>query len=384
MTTERLYYGDPHLTAFSARVLSCERGKRGWETVLDRTAFYPEGGGQPCDLGTLGGAAVTDVRERDGVIVHTCAAPLEPGSEAAGEIDRARRDDLTEQHSGEHIVSGIIHRKYGYENVGFHMGADFVTIDLSGELTEAQLRGVEDEANRAVRADLPIRAFFADEAQLASLPYRSKKALTGPVRLVEIPGIDRCACCGTHAERTGEIGLIRLFSAVRFRGGVRVELLCGRRCLAYLNGIYEQNRAVSNLLSAKPLETAAAAERTARELADAKYRLTRLEDSVFAQKAEALRGAGDVLLFEEGLSPDGVRRLAAAVVETCGGRAAVFSPDGHGCRYAVGRRGGDLRAFAAAMNAALRGRGGGKPDFVQGSAEATADEVRAFFGANGG
>jgi len=382
MATEKLYDSDAHRTAFTARVISCEAGKHGWDVILDRTAFYPEGGGQLCDLGTLGGKAVTDVRERDGEIVHACTGALSPGAQVEGEIDWERRFDLMQQHSGEHLVSGIIHRHFGFDNVGFHMGADFVTIDLSGELTEEQLRGVEDEANRAVWADTSTHIFWPGADELAALPYRSKKALTGAVRLVEFPGVDLCACCGTHVARTGEIGLIKLFSAARFRGGTRVELLCGGRCLRYLGEILGQNRRVSGLLSAKPLGTADAAERMQHELTDLKYRLVRLEDQLFSRRAEELRGAGDVLLFEDGLSADAVRRLTASVMETCGGRAAVFSPGEGGCKYAIGQSGGDLRSFTKAMNAALGGRGGGKPDFVQGSVAAEPDAVRAYFAAN--
>ncbi|MGN1001952.1 MAG: alanyl-tRNA editing protein [Oscillospiraceae bacterium] len=381
MPTEKLYYENVYLRAFTARVLSCAKGGKGWEVVLDRSAFYPEGGGQPGDTGVLGGVRVLDTREREEEIVHLCAGPLEPGETVEGAIDWERRFDLMQQHSGEHIVSGIVHRHWGYDNVGFHMGADVITIDFSGVLSREQLSQVERLANEAVWQNRPFQVFYPSPEELKTLPYRSKKELTGRVRLVSCPGMDLCACCGTHVTHAGEIGLIKLLSVQRFREGVRVEMLAGGRAYDYVNACLEQNHRVSMLLSARVEETAPAVERLLEESAAAKYRLTGLENRLFAAKAETARGKGDLLLFEEGLMPDGVRRLCDAVMQTCGGRCAVFSgDDAGGYRYAVGQTDGQLGAFVREMNAALRGRGGGKPRFVQGSVAASRAEIEDFFG----
>lgn len=380
MATQKLFYGDSHAIDFTATVLSCEPSKVGFQVVLDRTQFYPEGGGQPCDLGRLGGTAVTDVREKDGVIVHTCDGPLIPNTQVDGQVDWVRRFDLMQQHSGEHIVSGIVHKLFGLNNVGFHMGADMITIDFNGELTEDQILQVEHLANGVVWKNIPVLEHYPDQAALDQLDYRSKKALTGQVRLVEFPDIDLCACCGTHVRRTGEIGVIRLFSCAKFRSGCRIEMLSGSRCLAYLRNIWDQNRQISGQLSAKPLETAAAVSRMTAELADTKYRLAQLENQCFDQQARGLQNAGDVLLREENLSPDAIRRLAIAVAGVCGGRAAVFSgSDESGYQYALGHEGGDLRQLSRRMNEALDGRGGGKPNFVQGSVRASWTSIAAFF-----
>lgn len=380
MEQQALFYQDSHLRQFTARVLSCTADGDGYLVTLEQTAFYPEGGGQPCDTGLLGGVAVTDVRRRDGQIVHRCAGPLTVGDTVEGIIDWDRRLDLMQQHSGEHIVSGLIHAAYGYDNVGFHMGHDVITIDFNGELTMEQLSDIERRANGAVWANTPVHIFYPDAETLASLPYRSKKELTGDVRLVEFPGCDLCACCGTHVKATGEIGLIRLLSVVRFKGGVRIEMACGGRALEHTRAVWEQNRRISNLLSAKPLETAAAAERMAHQLELTKYRVVELETHHFAAVAQSMAGAGSVLHFEDGLTPDGVRRLAIAIGEVCGGRAAVFSAqDGGGYAYALGETGGDLRQLSRAMNDALQGRGGGKPNFVQGSVRADRAAIEAFF-----
>ena len=382
METVRLYYQDAHLREFSAHVVSCEPEKDHWAVVLDQTAFYPEGGGQPGDTGTLDSVRVLNTHARGEEIVHDCDAPLSVGSAVQGTIDWARRFDYMHQHSGEHIVSGIIHRRFGYENVGFHMGADMVTIDFSGMLTMDDVREIEREANEAVWANLPIVVSWVDGEEKANAVYRSKKPISGVLRLVSIPAIDVCACCGTHVSMTGEIGLVKIFTCQKFHDGVRLEMLCGRKAYSYVNSILEQNKRISGLLSAKPQQTAQAAERMLDELAQVKYRAGALELRLIAQAAEALAGKGDSLLFME-LSADGLRQMADAGMHACGGVCAVFTgSDEAGWRYAIGHAGGDLRAFSKRMNDALRGRGGGKPEFVQGSVQASRAEIEAFW--NGG
>ena len=380
MATERLFYQDAHQQTFQAQVVSCTPGKHGCDVVLDRTCFYPEGGGQPGDTGFLSGVRVTDTHERGDEIVHFCAQPLAVGQTVEGRIDYDRRFSFMQLHSGEHILSGVIHRRFGYENVGFHMGAEFVTIDFSGMLTPEDLTAVEAEANEWVWKNVPVEITYPDAETLRTIPYRSKKELTGQVRIVTISGADICACCGTHVSNTGEIGLIKIFSCVKFHDGVRLEILCGRRALQYLSAIAGQNRQVSGLLSAKPLETADAVERLLNAEAAQKQRAAALEEQVFGQKARTLAGAGNVLLFEAPMSPDSLRRLTDLIMTACGGRAAVFAgSDQEGYKYAVGEQSGDLRQLVKELNAQLRGRGGGKPFFAQGSVQAGRAEIEAFF-----
>ena len=376
--TEKLYYIDSHLMQFTARVRSCTPCKQGYAVVLDKTAFYPEGGGQPGDQGTLGGVPVLDTQEQDGEIVHLCQAPVEAGDLVEGIVDRRRRLHLMQQHSGEHILSGFVHQMTGYDNVGFHMGAACVTIDFNGILTAEQLDELEEQTNRYILENHPVQVLLPKQEELAKLPYRSKKELTGQVRIVEFPGADLCACCGVHVKMTGEIGMVKILSCQKFHEGVRLEILAGEAAFRYLSDCFVQNKAVSGLLSAKQTETAAAAERLCRELAEVKFRAARLEESVFAQKADRLADTGDVLLFEEGLSPDGVRRLTDAVFKTCGGRAAVFSKNETGFFYAIAYH-EDVRGFVKDMNNALQGRGGGKPNFCQGSVSAAKEQIEAFF-----
>ncbi len=380
METERLYEKDVHLRTFTAQVLACQAGKHGYHVVLDRTAFYPEGGGQPGDQGTLDGVAVTDVHTVDGEIVHYLEKPLAVGATVTGVLDYDRRFALMQQHSGEHIVSGLIFSHYGLHNVGFHMGRDAVTIDFDGFLTDEQLKTLELEANQAIWADLPVEVLWPDRETLSQLPYRSKKVIAGAVRLVRMGSVDLCACCGVHVTHTGEIGLIKFLSSQRFHEGVRIEMLAGAPAYAYLAAVWQQNKSVSGQLSAKPLETAKVVSKLRGDLEEAKQRAAQLEEQLFSLRAQAFSGAGDVLLIEDKpLKPDSLRRLADAVQTCCGGRCAVFAPTADGYAYALGQPGGDLRALVRRMNQTLSGRGGGKAEFAQGSVRADRAAIEAFF-----
>lgn len=380
MQTRKLYYEDSHLRRFTAQVLACEENGQNYRVILDATAFYPEGGGQGADTGILGGVRVLDTREAGETVVHFCDGPLAPGSPVEGQIDYDARFLRMQQHSGEHIVSGIINRRFGYHNTGFHMGADCITIDFDGVISPEVLPEIEAEANRAVWQNLPIRCWYPSQEQLPQVNYRTKRALPWPVRIVEIPGFDCCACCGTHVGATGEIGLIKLFSAVHFRGGTRMEMACGKRALEILNTAYQQNKLVSQAFSAQITETGAAAQRMNDLAAAQKYRIIGLEKRIFAGIAEAFAGTGDVLLFESDLDGTALRELTDAVAEKCGGRAAVFSgSDESGYSFCLAQPGSDLRQLCKEMTAALSGRGGGKPGFLQGRVQAGKAEIEAFF-----
>jgi alanyl-tRNA synthetase len=297
-----------------------------------------------------------------------------------GRIDWNRRFDLMQQHSGEHMVSGVVHALYGYDNVGFHMGSDVITIDFNGMLDEEQLSDIEARVNQKIWENRPVEITYPDPDALAALDYRSKKELTGKVRIVTFQEADVCACCGTHVAAAGEIGMVKLLSVEKFREGVRVEMISGKRVLDYLNLVHEQNHRVSVKLSAKTNQTAQAVERLWEENFRLKGRVLRMEEEVFALEAAKWKNAGSVLLFQEGLEADSLRKLTDAVMQNCGGRCAVFSknPDGS-YKYAIGENNGDLRQFTKEMNSALNGRGGGKPFFVQGSVQASEDEIRGFF-----
>ena len=380
METEKLYYADPFLKEFTATVLDCQAGKNGYTVTLDRTAFYPEGGGQPADHGTLDGAAVTDVHEKNGVIFHNVDRAVEIGKTVTGVIDWARRFDHMQQHSGEHICSGLICGRYGCDNVGFHMGTDIVTIDFNADIPWEELLEIEGQANRYIQEDHPIDIQFHRGAELDAIDYRSKKPLEGDVRIVAFPGADCCACCGTHVLRSGQVGLVKFLSVQKFREGVRIELLCGQRALDYLSRTWEQAKIIGQYLSVKPVDAAAAVERLEGELSALKMRCAGLEEAVFAGIAAEQAGKGNVLLFQPPMKPDSVRKLADAVSKACGGLAAVFAGEGSHYAYALGRADGqDISAAVKALNGALHGRGGGRNGFAQGSVEAAQSAIEAFF-----
>ncbi len=378
--TEKLYYQDPFCREFTAQVLSCDPWKDGgYAVVLDRTAFYPEGGGQNADTGTLNDVPVTDTREKEGTIFHICSQPLSPGESVAGRIHWEARFDHMQQHSGEHVVSGIICRRYGCDNVGFHMGHAVVTIDFNTPIPPEDLPSIEAAANAYLWEDRAVEIQTLSGAALEAAEYRSKKYIPGEVRLVTFPGADCCACCGTHVRTAGQVGLVKLLSCQPFREGVRIEMVCGRRAVDYCSAILDQNLQVSHLLSAKATDTAAAVERLQRELYALRGRTAALEEAVFQEKARSLAGTGDVLLIEEEMPPESVRKLCDAVAACCGGRCAVFAGTDGNYKYAISQPGGDLRQLTKELNAALHGRGGGKPAFVQGSAACSAAELRTFF-----
>ncbi len=376
---EKLFYADCHLKTFSATVTSCTESPKGWLVTLSATAFYPEGGGQACDLGTLGTARVLDVQEHGEDICHLCDAPLAVGSTVEGSIDWARRFDLMQQHSGEHIVSGLIHQRYGYHNVGFHVGGEMMEIDFDGPIPQEDLDAIELQANRAVFDNLPIRCWYPSPEALPTTFYRTKKQLPWPVRLVQIPGIDSCACCGVHVATTGEIGLIKIVSMVKFHQGVRLQLCCGGRAVKLMQAVFAQNRLVSQAFSAKMLETGAAAGKMNEALAAEKLRANTLQAALFDRVAEDYKGKGNVLLFRQGLDGNGLRELTDKVAALCGGWAAVLSGNEGSYSLCILHKSGDIQPLCQALKAQLGARGGGKPGSFQGSLPAERARIEAVF-----
>ena len=376
--TEKLYYKDSHIHEFTARVLTCEKGKKGFAVTLDRTAFFPEGGGQPADTGSIGPALVTDVQEREGEILHYVNQSLEPGTEYACALDAEQRLRRMQNHSGEHVVSGITHRLYGYDNVGFHMGTECMTIDFSGELSWEQLMEIETLANRAVRDNIPVRTSFPPAEALAAMEYRSKLELTHDVRVVEIPGIDRCACCAPHVKSTGEIGVIKIQAAERHRGGVRVSLVCGMDALEDYRRKQENVTAISELLSVKRDITASAVERVLGEQTRQKERIGELSMELARLKAAGFPYTeGNICVFNNVLDEVALRELVNLLAEKCTGAAAAFSgSDETGYLYIIGSRNVDLRARSREINSAICGKGGGSPEMIRGRAMSTAEKIR--------
>ena len=382
--TDKLYYKDSHIKSFTAKVLSCEAVKERYEIVLDKTAFFPEGGGQSGDSGYIGSVRVFDTHEKDGAVVHYAEKPANVGEEYDCRIDWEQRFRRMQNHSGEHIVSGLVNRKYGYSNVGFHMGSDFVTIDFDGYVSPAELAAIEREANFAVAENRRITATFPDEETLKSLDYRSKLDLTENVRIVEIEGIDMCACCAPHVYSTAEIGIIKILGSERRRrggDGVRLTMLCGLDAYDNFVTTHDNNVAVSTQLSAKRDETAQAVERLLGEHEKLKAKTAALGMALARAKAGAAEETeGNICFFDDVLDEPALRELINLTVRKCGGIAAVFSgSDEKGYRYIMGSMHTDMRAAAKTVNAAISGRGGGSAEMIQGSCSANREMLEKFF-----
>lgn len=379
--TEKLYDLNPKIKTFQAHVVECIPKDGRYLLILDRTAFYPEGGGQPSDRGVLNFANILDVQEKDGVIAHTSDRPIPPGTLVSGGIDWPRRFALMQQHTGEHIVSGLAHRLYGLDNVGFHMSGASLTVDWNGELSAGQLALIERLANEAVWRDLAVKVTYPSGEELENIPYRSKKKLTGKVRIVEIPGFDVCACCGTHVTRTGEIGAIKLLFSQRYKGGTRLTMACGRQALRDYGERLAGVSSVSALLSAKPSDVEQAVQRLLQDNSDLKRKSSALQTELFQFKANTLSpDCGNILVFEDNLTPDEIRRYSLILSESCSATAAVFSgSDAQGYRYAVSDAVHDVRPYAKELSSAFSGRGGGPKEFVQGSVSGMQKEIILFF-----
>ncbi len=379
--TIKLYDLDSHLRRFEARVLSCESSGDRWRVLLDQTAFFPEGGGQAADPGTLGGAEVLDVQEEPEGIAHYLDNPLTAGETVIGEIHWPVRFRRMQNHSGEHILSGLAHRLYGYENVGFHLGEDVVTIDLSGELTWPQLLELERLANEAVWKNVPIRAEYPDPEVLKDLEYRSKLELTENVRIVTVEGYDVCACCAPHVSFTGEIGAIKILDMMRHRGGVRFTVICGTDAQRDYAKRSEQVKTLSNLLSVPRDDVVQAVEKLKAEKEQLERTVAQRDQKLCDMRLRNLRQTeGNLCIVDEFENPIAMRELVNAGMALCGGVCAAFSGDDqNGYRYIIGSKTVDLRSEAKFINAALKGKGGGQPTMIQGSCTASRAEIEAYF-----
>ena len=374
--TIRLYEEDSELLDFTATVISCEQKGDVFLAELDRTAFFPEGGGQGADHGTLGTASVTDCHDHHGTILHTLTAPLTPGETVEGHVDGRRRLSMMQQHSGEHIFSGLVHRHFGYNNVGFHIGSDAVTMDFDGKMVLEDALRIEALANEAIWKDLPVHAWYPGAEALENIEYRSKKAIDGDVRIVSIEGYDTCACCGTHVRHTGQIGQIKVIAFQNYKSGVRISILCGMRALAYENELLAENREISHITSAKPGELAAAVSHLTRERDQLKFDLGRMASRLFTSLVQA--SDGDFPVLRADFLP--VAQLRPSAGEAAEGRRAalVIARREGGWNYALSSRTMDIRPLSRELQNALGGKGGGSADMVQGVfSEVSEEEIRA-------
>ena len=376
--TEKLYDKDSYLKEFQATVVSCEqKNETTWRITLDKTVFFPEGGGQTGDSGWLNDVKVTDTREKNGVIYHETKAPLEVGTKVAGKIDFAIRFDKMQQHTGEHILSGIVCSTYNYNNVGFHLSSEITTLDFDGELSEEQVRELEIRVNQAIHENIPVQVKFPTKAELAEMDYRSKIEIEGQVRIVEIPGIDRCACCAPHVKTTAEVGLLKIQSCDRHRGGCRLTIVCGMRALKDYQQKQESVGKVSAALSAKPEKIGEAVEHLQEQQAKLREQLNHIQAMYLQEKLDKIHAEDQcICIFEEDLDSIAMRNFVNGAMERCDGICGAFiGNDEKGYHYILGSKELDVREISKQLNAKFNGKGGGKPQMVQGSLNGTKKEI---------
>ena len=386
--TEQLYYQDSYIKDFEAVVLFCIPNGNHFEAVLDRTAFFPEGGGQCADTGVLHienrKIKVFDVQERNGEIIHFIDEEILPGQTVIGELEFQERFSKMQQHTGEHIISGIVHRRFGYENVGFHLGKEEVTMDYDGPLTGEELRSIEYEANQVVAENREIKAYFPSTEELEKIPYRSKKELQGKIRIVEIQDCDICACCAPHVQTTGNVGLIKITNAIRYKGGMRLWIACGMRALEDYNQKESSVVQISNMLSAKQQEVTDAVKRLTEEIQQLKEKAAKMQERLVMGYLESEKAVlkenpnANLLLFEKELDAMAMRNFVNAGMELTKGVCGAFVGDEkQGFRYVLGSS-GDIREIGKKLNAAFQGKGGGKTPMIQGSLVGEEEKIREF------
>ncbi|MBR3996266.1 MAG: hypothetical protein IKI97_13445 [Clostridia bacterium] len=379
--TEKLYYNDSYIKEFCAKVVSCTEKDGKCAVVLDKTAFFPEGGGQYADSGKIGGSNVLDVQiSKDGVITHYVDSPLTSGIEYFCELDFEKRFRKMQNHTGEHIVSGLVHSLFGLDNVGFHLGNDDVTMDYNGVLTREDLLEIEFIANKACAENIDVVVKYPSPDELEKLTYRSKLELTEDVRIVDVPGYDSCACCAPHVDRTGEVGMIKLLDFIKYKGGVRVHMKCGFDALEDFNDKYRNVAKIAENLSVKQTEASVAVERLLSELSAKKRECAEIMARYISEKIGSLDFCeGNLVVFEDNLEAD-AQRIAANLGRTkCSGVFGVFTGnDKDGYRYILSSENVKLRSFVK-ENIKLAGGGGGSDEMMQGMFKCTKEEIAKAF-----
>lgn len=378
--TKRIFEEEVYKKELICTVLQCEPNKSEYDVVLDQTIFFPEGGGQPSDEGFIDGEKVLHVSENNGIIKHRVERAFLPGQEVNCRINWRKRFSNMQNHSGEHIVSGIIHEKFGYDNVGFHMGSEAITLDMNGVLSEEELLAVEVMANEAIYQNIDVITQIPSKEELQRISYRSKKEISGDVRIVAIPGFDICACCGTHVKRTGEIGIIKVINSMRYKGGTRIFILCGMRALEDYSSKNSNAFAMSNLLSVKTTQILDALNRLKKEIYDKEQRNMELANRLFQKISETIPDNRDrICVFEENLDSEKLRRLCKVLCEKAKVVLVCSGAEEYGYSYIIGSLSLDVRLYASGLNQKLHGKGGGKPQMVQGTFMAKKQEIDMEF-----
>jgi len=388
---EKLFYTDTHILDFTATILETipdEKEQGSW-LVLDQTAFFPEAGGQSADKGTINGLDVLDVQIKQDVIYHLIQADSNadasflPGQKITGHVDWKQRFDFMQQHTGEHIISGLVHKHFGFQNVGFHLSLNEVTMDFDQPLSLEILRDIEKEANEIVHQNLPVYATFPSEDELKQLTYRSKIEIQDAVRIVEIPGVDTCACCAPHVDTTGQIGMIKITNVQSHRGGVRLNILCGNRALADYTEKQDTVSSLCSLLSSKPELLADHVKRVMEETLSWKDKFNTLAQQLLQLQLDALPSPEEQsspLLFTELENPIAIRNAVNTLCQTYSGYCGIFTGnDTCGYQFIIGSANLDCRTLATDLRNTLGAKCGGSAPMIQGSITADRQCLENFF-----
>ena len=375
MHTIKLYENDSYIKTFSATVVSCEEKDGAFFVILDQTAFFPEGGGQACDLGVISNAQVLDVQIKDEVVYHKVNKAFEIGATVECEIDWETRFRRMQNHSGEHIVSGVIHNKFGYNNVGFHMDESVITLDVDGPLGEKDIELVEKEVNKVIYDNKNIIIHFPTADELATLDYRSKLDLTENVRLVEIEDTDLCACCAPHVAKTGEIGIVKIIGFISYKKGTRIEMVAGFLALEDYQAIHISNKQIMNMLSAKRFEIAESVERIQNELSNTRAENKKLMSEMATLKMEKHINGNTVCVFIDGVSYDELRNCSNSLIEEYEYCYLFSNTDADNYIYVVSSKENNVRELVQTLNKTFNGKGGGRDTYAQGKITASKKEL---------
>ena len=378
MKTEMAYSRKGYQKSIEAKVIDCIKSKKGYDIQLEDTCFYPEGGGQPADKGILDGQEVCNVQEKDGIIYHTVKNSIAIGTIIKGEIDWEYRFDFMQNHTAEHIVSGLAYRKYGAHNVGFHMGKEFITLDFDKKLSQEEVTTLELCTNEAIIQNKAINIYYPTKEELQKLDYRSKKSLEGMIRIVEVPEYDICACCGIHTKTTGEIGCVKILSTDHYKGGIRLYMIAGKRAFYDYDEKSKNADSISHLLSVPVKDIVKAVEKLKKEKDTLQWQINLLEKEKLEQIASNIKENKTIVLFENVSNTKALQHFASMLCQKAE-VVAVFSGDETGYRYILMSQKKDMQALKQQLSEKFACNGGGSKEMVQGKIQVKKEDIMDFF-----
>ncbi|MCR4674021.1 MAG: hypothetical protein K5675_03345 [Lachnospiraceae bacterium] len=381
--TIKLYDNDAYQTTCESQIISCEKiTDTTYDVILNQTIFFPEEGGQTPDKGTINGFKVIDVQIKDEIITHTISTqktPFQDNETVSCEIDWSHRFSNMQQHTGEHIFSGFVHDKFGYENVGFHLSDSIVTMDYNGPMTEEEIYELETKSNEAIFAGKKVTCYYPSKEELNELDYRSKKELSGAIRIVSIEDTDVCACCAPHVKTTSEVGILKVIDITNYKGGVRLSILCGMRALNDYRLRLNQCREISHITSAKMDDIVSSVEKIKEDAGVLKGELANIQKNLLDLQASSLDdNTEDVVLFTQNTDTNILRYEVNQLTTLHSGYCAVFNENENGFNFIIGSKNKNCNELAKLLREKLNAKGGGKPEMIQGSLTASKEDISSL------